>query len=293
MGAGAAAWLLYALTTLYGPKSTNTYHLSGLTLVLIQLSIILPMLVIWLTAIYGAFKFKQYARLINGSPDGKALNLLSSGLVLFIVAFIAQTLIGVLRRSIVGTDFMYPVVFLHNHLPLVLYLIGAIVIFVASMQLIQLVHIRLTWRRLLPILVPFLAVAILLGQFFYSNINHTNIGGIPNFSLPGKTPFYTMALPYLAVWFLGCMAITNILAYVRNVKGLLYRQALRYFAYGTMMVITFMIFVQILSFSATAMRGLSLGGLLGLIYILLIFYAGGFVLIGRGARNLTKIEASL
>jgi hypothetical protein len=292
LGAGITAWLAYALMTLLGPQAANTYHISGLQLVIIQITIILPVLAIWLTAIYGVLRFKQYARLIDSSPDGQALNHLTNGLIVFIVSLILQTLLGVLRRFAVGTDYLDTSVFLHNHLPLLLYLIGAAMIFQGSARLARLVGESTTWRRHLPLIVLFLLVAALFGRYFYTNLSHTVIGGIPNFSLPGKWPFYTMAIPYLAVWLIGLLSITNILAYTRKVKGILYRLALRNFAYGTMMVVSFTIILQILTFSATAFSQLSLGAVLIIVYLLLGFYAAGFALIGQGAHKLRRIEVA-
>jgi len=44
-------------------------------------------------------------------------------------------------------------------------------------------------------LLPYALLGVIFAVFFYQHIDHTVTGGVPNFSVPGKDPFYTLALP--------------------------------------------------------------------------------------------------
>ena len=63
-------WIAYAALSLAMPLSTAaSYHLTALQMALLRLTIIIPILVIWLVAIRGAVAFKHYASLIKGGIE--------------------------------------------------------------------------------------------------------------------------------------------------------------------------------------------------------------------------------
>lgn len=288
---GITAWLIYAVLSIFGPR-VNNFHLSDTTFYLVQLSIILPVLVIWLIAIYGAVSFKSYARLIKDSRDGKALDLVTNGLILLVASFILQTVLGVFPRFAVGTAWLNPLVFLRNHLPMLFSLASAIFICVGSYRLASIVKARAYRRELYAVLGIYVVAAGWLANFFFTHISHSMNNGIPNFSLPGQWPFYTIAVPYLLIWLLGIISVLNISTYIRNVRGAIYRAALRYLAAGLMSVNTFAMALQILTFTNSAFLRLNFGLILTLVYMILALYAAGFSLVAAGARKLVRIEAS-
>jgi hypothetical protein len=53
----------------------------------IRISIVVPELIIWLIALVGVLRFKQYAYKIRSTPDGKSFNLIANSL-LWLVAYI-------------------------------------------------------------------------------------------------------------------------------------------------------------------------------------------------------------
>ena len=285
-------WLMYALLTMFGPR-VNNYDVSPTVFVLVQLSVVLPVLAIWLTAAYGAVKFKSYSKLIETSPDGRALSLVTTGLILLVIGLISQSVLGAFPRYAVGQPWLPVVVFMRNHLPLLISITSSILIFVGSYRLVKLVKNSPNYRRNIALaLGGYLLAAAWLAQFFYTHLSHTVSGGVPNFALPGAWPFYTMALPYLLIWGLGVLSVVNIGTYTSNVKGAIYRSALRYLASGLMTVITFAMALQMLTFANSAVLKLSFGAIVALVYLILIVYALGFVLLAMGARRLVRIEAS-
>lgn len=284
------AWAVYSLLSI-AQHHVNAYKLDNLQTTLLQLTIIIPLLLIWETAIYGAVRFRRYADLIKRSPDGRALGVLTSGLTVLVFSFIIQNFLSVLRGYAVGSTWLSPVVFLNNHLPILLALIAVSLLYRGSIGLSRIVKTPLSSLQLLSALVPFTIFASLYSAFFYSHIGHTETYGIPNFALPGTIPFFTMAIPYLVVWLLSVLAMLNVTNYIRFVKGAIYKRALKYLAAGIVAVLSFTILLQILTLTSVALLHLSLGLLLVIIYALLILYAVGFALIAFGARKLTAIEA--
>jgi hypothetical protein len=287
---GVCAWVAYFMLTMLAPVRSNTYHLTALQIGLLQLTIVVPVLIIWVIALRGATRFHHYAAIIRDSPDGKALRLISIGLFFLILNFISQSLIGATRPYFVGTDFIYPSVFLRNQLPVALTLIAFGCILAGSRRLGQTSLHPLTKDRLLSTLLPYVLLSAIFAWWFYSNLQHVTTGGVPNYALPGKAPFYTLAVPYIISWLMGILAIAHIAEYTRHVKGIIYRKALRSLAHGISAVLAFSILLQMLSVATIFILHLSLTNVLILLYVLLFMYALGFVLIDRGARKLIQIE---
>jgi hypothetical protein len=283
-------WLLYTLLTLFSPQPV-TYQLTRLQVILLQLTLVVPVLFIWLAAVYGVIKFKKYAYLIKASRDGHALNILTTGLLLVICSTVIQTLIGVLRWYVLGSTARLAMVVIYNHLPLVISLVAFGFIYTGATRLGQLAQNPVSRSQPLVTFIPFTIGVALFAVYFYTHIDNQAINGMPNFALPGKGVFYSLALPYLVVWLLGLLSIIRLSNYARFVKGALYREAVRYLILGTTGVITFTAFMQILTVAATGLSKLSLGPILLIIYVLLLLYSAGFILIAVGARKLTRIAA--
>jgi hypothetical protein len=284
-------WLLYAVISMFAPRAgTNTYHLSQVQLALLQLTVVLPILLIWLIATYGAVRFMLYCQKIRKSPDGKALMYITDGLLVLTLSYVLQGVLGALRRLFAGQDAVGFVVFIHSHVPMILAVLSIWYIYKGSLALSDLVHAKITGRQTQFIVAPFVFLALIFAWYFYANLEHSVVNGVPNFALPGKLPFFTMAVPYLCAWVLGLLSILYILNYIIKVKGALYKQSLRYLAAGIMAVLTFTIFVQFLTLFTAAFVRLALTQLLILVYFILIFYSLGFVLIAMGARKLARIE---
>ncbi|GAC1370445.1 MAG: hypothetical protein NVSMB39_3240 [Candidatus Saccharimonadales bacterium] len=286
----AISWLIYAAVSIFAPRGGDTYHIGHGKLILLQLTVIIPVLFIWMTAAYGAVKFRAYSDVIRTSPDGRAIKNLTTGLYLLLASFIIQTLTTVVARLSVGTRLLYPAVFLHNHLAVVLALVSAGYIYEGSSRLAAIVHTRASRIELLPVLIGFAAASLWLGWYLYNHISHTVKYGVPNFTLPGHVPFYTIYLPYLVAWLLSILAILNIISYTRKVKGDIYRKGLLYAATGMVISVTFAMMIQILTFLNSAFNKLPLNSVLVLVYAILVMYALGFILIAAGARKLAQIE---
>jgi hypothetical protein len=287
---GLVLGLVYAIITLAAPLRTNTYHLSGGAVFWLDLTIIVPIFAIWLVALRGTSRLHDYALLIGDNADGRAVRIVALGLFVVIGGFIADAISGGLRTYFVGSESMRLVVIFKNHLPVAMNLIGFFMIWRGARQLGGVSGKPVTFERMVVIVFPYLVLFSLFGWYYYFHIDHALVNGIPNFSLGGTLPFYSIAVPSIVTWILGIISIIHISNYARRVRGKIYRWALRDLAYGLATVIGFSTAIQILNISSNALTHWQIGPVLLLIYVLLVIYAAGFVLIDRGARKLILIE---
>ena len=100
----------------------------------------------------------------------------------------------------------------------------------------------------------------------------------------------TIIIPYLYAWFMGLFAAYEIFLYSKQTKGLLYRRALTFLSGGFVITIISSVILQYVQSDTTRIRRISFNWLFVGIYLLLLIYASGFLLIGKGAQRLKRIE---
>jgi hypothetical protein len=111
-----------------------------------------------------------------------------------------------------------------------------------------------------------------------------------SFYLPDWLIVSTLALPYLIGWGLGIKAAMNIVAYRRYVKGIIYKAALNRFVLGIFLVIGFAIILQLLVAFSTYFARASLSSILLVVYLIILLYSLGFLVIASGSKKLKAIE---
>src|SRR3989344_7151292 len=91
----AGLWALYVVLTFLSPlQANNRYNLSTLQSQLLRISIILPILVIWLVLVYGLVQLKRYTDSIEGSPEHKHYNYMVLGLWALVAGLILPSFIS-------------------------------------------------------------------------------------------------------------------------------------------------------------------------------------------------------
>ena len=85
-------------------------------------------------------------------------------------------------------------------------------------------------------------------------------------------------------------AAYNLYLYRKGVKGPIYKKALNDLASGLSWIIITVIVLRCFESISSELTQLSLGLILLVIYVLLVFISGGYVLISRGAKKLQMIE---
>ncbi len=288
-----ATWLAYAALTLLSPhKGATSFNLTATQTTELQLTIILPMLAIWLVATFGALRFRRYAETIKSSPDGAAALDISNGLLVLVAYLIISTAISSIASYAVGTDLVWAAVAIHNHLPIVIALVAFALTFRGSSKLVALSG-KSIWsnRRIILFLIPFCVFSFIFTWAFYLNADPhgLTLTGLPNFALSTNTLLFTFVLPYLVVWLLGCLTSLNIRSFAKSVKGSIYRSALFNLVLGIISVVILTILLQLMTTFSTFNR-LNLASLLLVVYFIIIFEAVGYVLIAMGAKKLSRIE---
>lgn len=290
---GMLLWAAYAGLALLAPLARNPYHLTLSQRDLLQLTIIVPLLVIWLVAAHGAASFQRYAWLIRGSADGRALQLISVGLMILVAFYILQSLLTEIPLYFSGKWQLYPLLMLANHVPVMLALLGFLVILAGAWKLRDLTVRRLAPGGLAAIVFPYAVLGLLFAWLFSRSLpGAPDQNGIPKFAEPGQMPVVTVAIPYLFAWLAGILAITIIAEYARTIHGTIYRRALKDLVRGLTGVLGFSIVIQLVQLSSGVFAGLRLGVILFILYSLIVLYAVGFLFIARGARKLSLIEES-
>lgn len=259
---------------------------------LIQLSIVIPEVLIWTIASVGAFRFKNYANLIKDHKDGKALNNIANSLLLLVLYIILLTTASTIVTLLAETDYLQVAIALRNHLPIIVILASVFFLLKGSEDLNKIVANTVwTKTRLLWLVGASFVFFIIFGYVFYTaQPNLAMVDGIPRFALPAHALLVTYILPHVIVWFVGLKACINLINYASRVTGLVYKSLFKDLYRGIILTFACIFIAQFIIITGAAVTRLSF--MLILIYVVLILATLGFILILKGARKLDKIEAT-
>jgi hypothetical protein len=286
--------LIYIIGTLIAPLAPNRFSLTEAKTRLIQITIALPVVLIWLAAIYGAEHFNSYARSIKSSKDGKALSVIGIGLTTLAAAVMSGGLGGILRPWALRDGWIETFTVIYNYLQVSLYLIAFYFIYKGS---VMLRGVAITKKESISSWIPVLVTIVIIGAFYtfillgYDYRNSTpDPRKYSSFYLPDFLVFATLALPYLIGWALGIKSALNIAFYHKKVKGIIYRSALKNFVNGIYLVIAFAVALQMLIALSTYFAEAGLASILLVVYLIIVFYSLGFLILAAGSKKLNTIE---
>ncbi len=286
------ATVYYVIMTFSTPVRENTFKLSDKQLFNLRLTVVIPVVLIWLIGTYGVAKFKSYAASIKDSPDGKGFNTIANGLAFLLYGGLVTSLYSVTIGYWATSASIATRTRISNAYAIIVPLIAYFIILKGARMLVKTVHAksdfisRLGWSACV-----FLVIAT---TYAWMTITHLPEGG-GTFT---KRPFYLsniwviflVVLPYILTWGIGVTALTAIQTYAAKVKGSLYRQALHLFVFGVYGIIALSMSLQFMASANIAFQSWGLQSILRLIYAILVLYALGYILVGLGARKLQKIE---
>lgn len=267
------------------------YHLSRITLDLLALTVAIPYILIWLVALAGYLSFRRYGRSIRHSADGAAVMLLVYGLFWLVLWLPVNTLVGGALNDIAQA---HPSVTtlarcLTVYINLAILAISYVLLYLGARKTLGMVRTDLPAKPSMLRAGFYVLYALLAALYIYTIFRHTSASHPAVSYLPDWVLLLTVIVPRLILWFLGVQAIGDIYLYARFVSGSLYRAAFRYLAIGLSGVTMALI---LLAYFTTLEEGhpYSLGRLLGILYVLLIIAAAGFVTIMVGTAKLRRIE---
>jgi hypothetical protein len=286
--------LIYISGTLIAPISSNRFNLTPAKTHLLQVCIALPIILIWLAALYGAERLKTYSEVIKNYPDGKAMGTLAAGLTILVASIVINGLVSILRPWALRDGWLPAFTIINNYLSIIIPLIGFWIMYRGSTQLLKTTKVvRKYTARWIPISIVLAAIAAVY-LLVIMNYDYRNATPDPtkysSFYLPDWLIVISLVIPYLVAWGLGIKAALNVAAYRQEVKGTIYKNALKWLVAGVLLVVAFAVSLQLLIAFSTYFSKAGLAAILAIVYLIIIFYAVGYLVIASGARKLNAIE---
>ena len=286
-------YLLMAIILPANRAAMQNYHLTSIQYHVIFLSLVVPLVAIWLIGFYGAAKISQYARMVRKSGEGEGMEQLSAGvnwmawllpvsaIVTLVAGAIANTHTGFQGASVIITDYVQLFI-----------TITAFTMFGrGARSLSSFIKARLELEQGRVVIFMFLLLGVAYCFFTFRSLNLHSLTSTNNpYYLPVWLLITTVIIPYLYAWFAGLLASFELLLYARKVQGVLYRQAMRLLALGCVSVIGGSVSSQYLLSAVPRSAHLSFNATLIIVNIIYVFMAAGFILITIGAHRLKMIE---
>ncbi len=291
----AVVYVTLSLATPPDAESLVRYGITAEKARLIKLSVLLPYITIWFAAFYGYAELRKYAHIIKDSRDGQALSTIANGLMIYAVIMpvtaIATTVTNYLSADHPGA--LATGTIIGNYVDLGLACLAMGYIYTGSKSLASIVPRKVnplfesTFRSCFLILVSVYSYLMLTNparQFPTSEVKRAA------FYLPDLLLALTIILPSVFIWYCGFQAAHFIYTYSKNVSGKLYRSALGYLAIGVLLIILARISLRFFASLTTLFATSTISFVLGVVYVLLVIIAAGFVVLAIGAKKLKKIE---
>ncbi len=290
----SAAYLALTFSLPTAGSTLTRYHLTQSQAHLIALSVAIPLIMIWFMAFLGFINLKEYSTLIRKDPDGRAIKRLAYGFSILVIGtpfyYLLTSTTNYWNRN--GAHLASTTI-ITNYAGIALYLGAFGVIGWGAASLLKSARVRSNFieNRLFMS-----GYGVLAGVYTYLAMTNP-VRRIPSASVP-KAAYYlpdwliatTIVLPYVLTWLLGLYTAHAIYLYRRTSAGIIYRRAFGLVALGITEVVVTSVVLQILTSYTASLNNLSLKPLLGVVYLLLIIIAIGYILIALGAKRLKKIE---
>lgn len=290
-------WVVYVLLSFLAPEaeSVNRYGLTLAQANLLRVTILLPLLFIWGTALSSILRFRRYTAQVDDSAEAEGFRKITRGLWMLLLVLLLPGFIGVISTYYPESfEVKKASVITRNYLTIALYLAGFWYFWKASTDLVKSIGLKTQKARSKAVLgVGLLGLVTAYAWFIFQNPFRTvslDPTVIPTYFLSDPVIFFTIIIPYAIIWLLGSLAVINIWFYAREVPGVIYRDTFTWVAYGLTLTVVLLISLQFLSQANASLSHAALEVVLIIIYLLLFAIAASYLLIAKGARKLSKIE---
>jgi hypothetical protein len=294
----AVLWVLYAVLNVMAPASPAISRY-GITITqgnLLRATVLLPLLVIWLAALFAVVRFRYYTGLLRGSSDATAFKYLAQGLIMLFLVIVLPSFVSLVASySPASLAMQKASVIIRNYLNVILYLLAFWYMWQGSRNLNKTVEVPLKrYKRDQTAVIALLAVLVIIYIWAIFNNQFRTISNDPlvrpTYYLSDWLIILTVFIPYVIAWFWGSLAIVNIRTFAQQVPGIFYRKAFTWVARGLIVIVALSICLQFLSQSASVFSHATLKLILLIVYLLLLAIASGYLLLAKGARDLAVIE---
>jgi hypothetical protein len=269
------------------PRALHAMHITSSEFRLAIFSLLIPYVVCWFCGFYVFAKLSEYTPYLKKSVEGAAFSKITKGMGLLAFGLIIPTMATLILGQIAQRHMGYKptTTVMSNYISLLFPLLALNYISNGSRALANSTKIKSNihnvkiFAAIFVVLSTLYAFLVSYNYHHYHNPYHLHI-----FAL-----MITYVAPYLFMWFLGLISAYDFRLYSRNVKGILYKNALRTFANGIGLAICGSIVSQFIA-GTLGISEKSLGPVLLVNYIILVIIGSGLVLMAIGANKLKKIE---
>lgn len=270
------------------PQALQLLHISSWTYRVAVLVLLIPYGVIWYAAFYAFDKMRDYSRAIKGFDDGKAFRYITAGMGVLAFGLILPTTISLILHNIAmhHESFRPASVIITNYLGIVPEIVAFLLINSGSHLLAILGKRRLGVNGIRALALVFITIAAIFTYLVtHYQAAHNNV-----YYLNTPLLITTFVVPNLFGWFMGLLSAYEFGQYATHVAGSVYRQVLRQFSYGIVVVLAGSVAIQFVANTFAARVSNSLGSIVILEYGLLAIVAIGLTLMALGAKKLQMIE---
>jgi hypothetical protein len=287
-------YLVITFLTHPDPAVIAKYHISTLSLRFLSLSFTIPLMLIWLTALYGFACLKGYSEKIKQDKDGKQVERITNGVMVLAYSLpISAIATGILNNIAQAHHGFLPAsVIIGHYIALVFPLVAFLLISRGTRGLMLLVKARSSLAAAHIFGIIFTLVSVGYCYFVLNQGIPTHVTTMQKavYYLPTWLVLLTLVVPYLYTWFIGFMAAYELYLYDQKVSGRLYKKSWRKLSIGLTAIIIMYIVVQYITTLSARLNRLNLSALLIIIYVLLAFISVGYIYIAVGAKKLKSIE---
>jgi len=285
----AVVYIVLQLILQPNTATIRQFHLSLGEYHVLSLLVSIPSLAAWFAAFYGYAKLEKYADRIDGAPEGQAFTHISKGLKYLAwglpITSLISTILGALAHS--WTSFGGAAIIISHYVTLAISLLAFSKLNRGTRYLTEAGGKSPTLNATRWLMASFIIVAVSYSAGIVASLHH---GLRTNYHLPLWLILFTIVIPYLYAWLMGLLSAYEISLYRRHAPGILYQRGLNYVASGLCMAVLASVILQFLTSGSPYLRRITFSWSALTVYMLLILYAAGFVVISIGAHKLNKIE---
>ncbi len=285
-------WLGYVtLMVMAPPNPSNTLNLTRIQMVSIQLSVAIPLLIIWGIILYSILKVKTYADSVKGTSEEGWFKGIVGGLTMLFIGLILPSFISFLSSYNPGSEIMRAdVKIVTTYVTVITTLLAFWFLVQSSKGFLTLINTKTSQLGAVVILI-FIIIVYSYAVFNnpYRTIS-TDAAIRPTYYLSDTLILLTVMLPYIVAWFLGIVAMINFRTFSKNAPGLIYRKAFSFVSVGIVFIVGISIITQLITQFNAFFVGLPVSTLLAIVYVLIALILAGYVFVARGAKELLKIE---
>jgi hypothetical protein len=291
-------WAIYGIVTILAPgaEAVTRYGLTLFQTNLLRVTILLPYLLIWAASLYSVLHFHAYTKLIKISPEKKAFENITLGLMFLFAEVVLPAFVNLIGAYFPDSFTIQKIVtVVRNDLTVLLYLFSFYFLWQASREFLK-IFLQNSPAAKPKYEIVSIVTALLSVIFIFCVISNPYRTSSPTslikptYYLNDLSIFITIVIPYIIVWLLGLLTIKNIRTFATEVQGVIYKKTFSATAKGLSIIISLVIALQFLSQATTFFGHAHISIILLIIYIIFFLIAGGYLYLAKAANALTSIE---